>query len=43
MKYAVDIENLNMLGMSSKGWLPYELENYAIYQQDILSPATGKW
>jgi hypothetical protein len=42
MKYAVDIEKLNKLGMSSKGLLPYELENYEIYQQDILSPCDGK-
>ncbi len=42
MKYAVDIEKFNMLGMSSKGWLPYELESYEIYQQDILSPSDGK-
>ena len=42
MKYAVDIEKLNKLGMSSKGWLPHELENYEIYHQEILSPCDGK-
>jgi hypothetical protein len=42
MRYAVDIEKLNMLGMSSKGWLPYKLEGYEIYLQDILSPCDGK-
>jgi hypothetical protein len=42
MKYAVDIEKLNKLGMSSKGFLPLELENYEIYQQEILSPCDGK-
>jgi Peptidase family M23 len=42
MKYAVDIEKLNSLGMSSKGFLPLELENYEIYQQKILSPCDGK-
>ena len=42
MKYAVDIEKLNILGMSSKGLFPYELENYQIYHQEILSPLDGK-
>ncbi len=42
MKYAVDIEKLNLLGMSSKGLFPYELENYEIYHQEILSPCDGK-
>ena len=31
MKYAVDVEKLNKLGMSSEGLLPHELENYEIY------------
>jgi hypothetical protein len=42
MKYAVDIEKLNGLGMSSKGWLPYEMDRYEIYLQEILSPCDGK-
>lgn len=42
MKYAVDIEKINILGMSSKGLLPYELEGYEIYHQEILSPCDGK-
>ncbi len=42
MKYAVDIEKLNILGMSSKGLLPLELEKYEIYHQEILSPCDGK-
>jgi hypothetical protein len=42
MKYAVDIEKLNILGMSSKGLLPPELENYEIFHQEILSPCDGK-
>jgi hypothetical protein len=42
MKYAVDIEKLNGLGMSSKGWLPREWEGYEIYGQEILSPCDGK-
>jgi hypothetical protein len=42
MKYAVDIEKLNILGMSAKGLFPYELENYEIYHQKILSPCDGK-
>jgi hypothetical protein len=42
MKYAVDIEKLNRLGMSSKGLLPYELESYEIYHQEILSPCDGE-
>ena len=42
MKYAVDIEKLNKLGMSTKGLLPHELENYEIYHQEILSPCEGK-
>ena len=41
MKYAVDIEKLNKLGMSSKGLLPLELEGYEIYHQEILSPCDG--
>jgi hypothetical protein len=42
MKYAVDIEKLNKLGMSTKGLLPRELENYEIYHQGIFSPCNGK-
>ena len=42
MKYAVDIEKINKLGMSSKGLFSYELEDYEIFRQEILSPCDGK-
>jgi Peptidase family M23 len=41
MKYAVDIEKVNILGSSSWGILPTKLERYVSYHQDILSPCDG--
>jgi hypothetical protein len=42
MRYAVDIEKLNILGSSTWGILPTELVKYACYHEDILSPCDGK-
>lgn len=42
MRYAVDIEKLNILGSSALGILPTELAKYASYHADILAPCDGQ-
>ena len=41
-QYALDIVELNGLGMRAKGLYPKELDRYAIYGETLYSPCTGK-
>ena len=41
-QYALDIVKLNARGMSARGFLPENLNNYAIYGDTIFSPCDGK-